>query len=365
MFNKTLLALTGAAILASGDASAYNLISCTTDNGETTTTTWSSGIYDVFIGKTQFPPDSPSRDALAWVETQLFVQSSNLWYKFSDDDDPSVALGNGESELWWADLDPGVLGAMSWRTNYDDCTFKEADVRLSNKYSFDHSASKSALTAYGGSKYPFQAVALHEFGHGGGLDHTANVYSVMGEAYKHLNTNGPTALAFFGEDATAGLIARYGVWDVYDDLGVTHWRWTGSYYGEYSTHGRTRLLDCSTGKPLATFTTSPEPVYKVNKGQCVKLELTYENMGKTSPLSTQVGYYLSTDDTITTLDTFLKTKSFTLYRDTVDTKTTNLTVPSNLTSGKNYWVGAIVDYTNALAEINENNNATYLGIRVN
>lgn len=39
-----------------------------------------------------------------------------------------------------------------------------------------------------------------------------------------------------------------------------------------------------------------EPVYRVNKGQTIKVELTYENLGKTSPLTAKVDFYLSTND---------------------------------------------------------------------
>ena len=110
--------------------------------------------------------------------------------------------------------------------------------------------------------------------------------------------------------------------------------------------------------------TCAEPVYRVNRGQVVQLELNYENLGR-STQTRNVGYYVSTNDLISTTDTFLGSTSMTLSRDTVFTFKRTLTIPTNLVSGVNYWLGAIVDYTGALGELNESNNATYVGIRVN
>jgi hypothetical protein len=143
---------------------------------------------------------------------------------------------------------------------------------------------------------------------------------------------------------------------------MVHWRRTGAS-GEYSTHDRTRILSAS-GIELARVAGTAERTYYVNKGQTVLLETSSENMGRTSPLTLAVGYYLSTNDTISTVDTFLASSSHTLSRDTVLTTTRSLVVPSTLVSGATYWLGAIIDYTGVVAEGYENNNATYTAIRV-
>lgn len=116
------------------------------------------------------------------------------------------------------------------------------------------------------------------------------------------------------------------------------------------------------------MTGTSEPVYRVNKGQTVKLELTYENLGKTSPLTAKVGYYLSSNDAISVVDRFLgEGTTATLYRGFPDTTfNTFLVIPSDLVSGQTYWwVGTIIDYNNAYSKRSEANNATYIGIRVN
>jgi subtilase family serine protease len=42
-----------------------------------------------------------------------------------------------------------------------------------------------------------------------------------------------------------------------------------------------------------------------------------------------------------------------------------LTIPSDLTSGINYWLGVIIDEDDRIAEMVEWNNATYLPMRSN
>lgn len=158
------------------------------------------------------------------------------------------------------------------------------------------------------------------------------------------------------------MVAVYGLWaSAPQDLGVTHWRRVGAS-GEYSTHDRTRILDAF-GIELARVGTT-ERTYYVSKGQTVLLEMSLENMGRTSPLVPTVGYYLSTNDIISTLDTFLGSTAYTLYRDSVLTTTRTLVIPGTLVSGATYWLGAIIDSTGAVAEGYEGNNATYTAIRV-
>ena len=85
-------------------------------------------------------------------------------------------------------------------------------------------------------------------------------------------------------------------------------------------------------------------------------------------VSADIGYYLSTNDCISTGDTFLGSGSVSMARDQVfTTSNTSLVIPASLTSGQTYWLGAYIDNT---FELNEHvddgyENATYLAIRVN
>ncbi len=72
--------------------------------------------------------------------------------------------------------------------------------------------------------------------------------------------------------------------------------------------------------------------------------------------SFQIGYYLSTDATITTSDTFLGYRTVGgLPPGGTSTADTIFTVPIGLVPGT-YYVGAIADYQNGVAESNEGNN---------
>ena len=93
-------------------------------------------------------------------------------------------------------------------------------------------------------------------------------------------------------------------------------------------------------------------------------EFSFENNGE-SYQSTKVGYYVSTNDYISTVDTPLKTITMGLGRNTVYTYQTTITIPNTLNSGQNYWLGTIIDKDSTLSEVTETNNRTYLAIRVN
>lgn len=71
----------------------------------------------------------------------------------------------------------------------------------------------------------------------------------------------------------------------------------------------------------------------------------------------RIGYYLSTDATITTSDTFLGFRTVQgLAPGSASTADTSVTVPADLAPGT-YYVGAIADYQGGIAEASEANNA--------
>ncbi len=76
----------------------------------------------------------------------------------------------------------------------------------------------------------------------------------------------------------------------------------------------------------------------------------------TSP-SSYVGFFLSTDATITTADTLLGTRTVpTLNPGASSGATTTVTIPGSMPASS-YYLGGIVDYSNSISESNENNNA--------
>ncbi len=104
--------------------------------------------------------------------------------------------------------------------------------------------------------------------------------------------------------------------------------------------------------------------FEKSDGQTYKVEFTYENNGYYDKSGVDVGYYISTNDNITTLDTLIATSTKTLNRNKASTSTKTLTLPAWLVVGQTYYVGVIVDYTKSIAEYSSTNNATYLPIRI-
>jgi hypothetical protein len=362
MKNMTRTLSVGALALACGlagsQAQAYTWWTCGGSNVK-----WAANSVTLRASVVGFPAGNSYRTALGTVATRFSNTPSKMNY-FIQYDEPSVAHDNGQSEVWW-DSPPAITApayANIWWNG--SCQIVEGDVVFNNTVSYTTSTTKTSLTPYGGSFRPFHTTAMHEFGHIQGLGHTSNTYSIMGQDWDHIHSNGSLANAYPGEDAMAGSVAVYGLAaGLIQDLGVSHWRWTGSS-GEYSTHARTRLF--TTGNvELPKVAGTDEPEYRVDAGQQVKLEMTYENMGATTQTS-KVGFYLSTNDIISTGDTFLGEGQVTIGRDAPNTTNNSfLWIPSNLVSGQTYYLGAMIDYLDLVDEIYESNNATYLAIRIN
>jgi subtilase family serine protease len=97
----------------------------------------------------------------------------------------------------------------------------------------------------------------------------------------------------------------------------------------------------------------------------VRTEFTYENNGASFQSGIDVGYYLSTNNLITTVDRRIGGASFSLGRADVYNGFINVAIPNDVNSGQTYWLGVIIDEDDSLSEAEEWNNATYTPIRIN
>jgi hypothetical protein len=327
---------------------------------------WASGTANILLNPWTAFLRSAETTTLQNAIAMTYNNPSYAYLTMSIDDDYSSDLLNGESESGLTNDSAKLCGAMS-----DGCAYvylnssgniSEADVFFNSVTSFDNTMSKSATWGYGGASRPLFATGLHEFGHALGLSHTNYTHSIMGTEYTYLNVNGNTYTSHLGEDASYALRAAYGTATGWEDLSLSHWRYSAAS-GEYTVDIRTRFLN-SAGAESIKYATSPEPVYLLGKGAVFTAEATLENNGSAAQYAT-IRYYLSADSTITTGDTLLATKAVWTYNGTPDTINQSLTLPKTLVSGQTWFVGAIVDPLGSIAEYDESNNAIYLSqIRV-
>lgn len=330
---------------------------------------WTLKQYKPVIDPITIPLISTQYTALTNAIARMNLNPSSVRYVSGGlDNRDGIGLFNNESEIWFADL-PMVFpldGPTTIAVEKSDsdlsptCTATESDIRINTKYRLARAPvgsnkiqynllAKNQLFEYGGSYENFTSTVMHEMGHSAGLDHEGDVMGLMGED-NLIVTNGNVFNPYIGEDTAGGLVALYPPSPITakEDVSVSHWR-----YGQaravgdgtfYSVHYRTRIFNtagaemlkvCSYTKPDSDgspITLCPEPIYKVNNGQSVKLELSYENAGKTATLPATVRYYLSTDSTISPTDTLLKTTALSFLRNnSPSTFSTALVIPNTAT----------------------------------
>src|SRR5690606_35746276 len=224
-------------------------------------------------------------------------------------------FSNGQSEIWWASsVVVGGTERPAAATGTSSCSkgITERDVRFNNTWNWDLSQNLSNLSGIDGSKRSFRSVALHELAHVIGLGHVADTYSIMGSDPTHVHFEGNKGRHYFGEDSTRGATVLYGSSPIlqafFNDLAVTSFRHTGSN-GGYATHGPVRIFN-SGGSVLNSFNdTNGVRGYRVNKGQSVKVEFGYENLGYSFLDNVRMRYYISSNNIISTADRLISTQT--------------------------------------------------------
>ena len=390
------------AILALGalglaqQAAAANYFVCDTQRGQLTTDptrairwrTTRSPLLAVNVNA--FPNASPFASALAQAVTRWNFGPQNFTFLTTTTNRTVSAPRDNFSDISF--VDQGVCpGGEACTPLVESCALGifEADVFFVKNKPFTTSELKTDLFAYGGGFREFRANAMHELGHALGLAHTANAYSLMGDTNRHAHDNGTRAFAYAGEDATHGAIGLYGLKTSSpistEDVGVSRFRRCGQNAlsipagGPTSQHCFVNLTD-GAGQPLpGTFVRpgSTEVRYNVRFNQLVTTSFMYENNGKTTPITADIGFYLSTDENITTADlkiTSVSATTVTMPRDLPSERIVALRIPARnaagalLTAGR-YYLGVIIDPTSnekpggKIPEFDENN-AAYLALQV-
>jgi CARDB len=320
------------------------------------------GYLGIAARNSDFPVGSEYRSALvdvaeAWSNTKSKVEYS---LTFTNGAGAEPEIGNGVSEVFFVDnLYPQAM-AVTWKSP-PTCTISEADVIILDSFDWSASTDPDDLNSYTGPSSSFRTMLFHELGHAQGLGHTSTVYSVMGQDSTHVHLNDGIVTAYAGEDAITKSAAIYGtVSGSHEDLGLTHWK-RYSEFGQYSLHQRT-LVKSVNGSYVAQIDFG-DAQFEVEVGEQVRLEFTAENFGKNAQ-NARIGYYLSSNDHITTQDLFLTSEMRQVNPDTPSTiLSPAITIPADLPGGTEYWLGAIIDDNKQINETNEWNNRTSIRVR--
>jgi hypothetical protein len=294
---------------------------------------------------------------------KLDANASAMRFTLAVDDDIIQAPNNGESEVDFVVNGSSTCGSLA-------CTFRwgsggvtqETDVNFDVDYAWaltDAVADSIAYVAFAsGGRRPLVNTALHEFSHSLGAMHENLYFQIMGNAWNVVSTNGDATETAHSADTTAGLISVFGSRATpVEDMSLYHWEYAGAS-GEYSTHMRTPLKSAA-GVVLTPLAGGGEPRYSIAAGTTIQVRQTAENRGSTAH-TVKLRWYLSTDNLITTADTQLDSINFAISPGAPNTFDHTVTLPTPLTSGASYWIGAIIDADGAVAEANETNNAIYV-----
>ncbi|MGE3511090.1 MAG: matrixin family metalloprotease [Vicinamibacterales bacterium] len=310
-----------------------------------------------------FPAASPEQNAIIAARDAWNLNPSPFRFSLLFND-LSVSRSNSQNEIW---ITPGLAWpAVTYPVYNASGDLIEADIVFNDDkcWAFNPTAYTN-LEGYGTNCRLMAASAIHELGHALGLAHEADEYNVMGNAWTHVHVNGTAADAYVGEDASDGAVALYGLSATAgEDVSVSHWKYDAAGTGSsaYSRHMRVQLYDAAGVALGGASIENGATRFDVTSGQTIQVEFTYENSGR-STQTPEVRLVLSTNNLISVLDTTLTTQTPTIGRNDVYTRRYTVTLPGGLAPGF-MWIGAILDPSSVIAELDETNNATWIPVDV-
>jgi hypothetical protein len=248
------------------------------------------------------------------------VRGSDFTFLVGSDTN-GVRYGNGVNEIYTdvSGFPAGVLAVTKIRARSSDsrCEFAEADIVFNWNVTWDTNAY-SYQSPYG-PRYSFEGTALHELGHALGLDHMNSTLAVMNAIYPFGGPLGAVKEWHPLGDDRLGARALYPDSTSESDLAMSPLKLIGP--------GTSILVSSPTSAA---------------RGSSITIEYTVTNLG-TSSQTFDVGFYLSGNSNISTIDRLLGTTVGTaLVAGRTRTYSRTLTIPTSVTPGT-YHLGLIVD----------------------
>ena len=311
---------------------------------------------------TSLTSDEKTAIELGTDRATLYSDSS---ITYNDNGDNSWGTANGQNEVF-RDLTHSTA-YCNYRYNTVSCNVVEADIAFGDEPWVTTDAYNTFHFNVDGRSVT--GTAVHEGGHCVGMGHENRYYNMMGADFEHLTWSGGSAFYGPGEDMSAGLINLHGkrsTTDTYRDVGVTVMRYSYAD-GAYSRHVSGVLRNTSGTQLPVVGSYADQALFRVDGGQQIRIELTLENNGEQNSETPSLGFYLSTNDIISTADTNVgNVIGLTLGRALPLETYYTITIPSSTVAG-DYFLGAFIDDDDAIIEYSLSpnlNNTTFYPIRV-
>jgi hypothetical protein len=120
------------------------------------------------------------------------------------------------------------------------------------------------------------------------------------------------------------------------------------------------MYDSSWRSLPTSWSSASEPTFSASRGSKLYAEYVVENNGAATQ-SVTTTLYICPTTVVSTACTAVGSDTDAIAYGEVFTGYDDFTVPTSLTRGKTYYVGAGVDVAGRLSEVFEQNNFTYLG----
>src|SRR5712691_7503500 len=300
--------------------------------------TWGSNVVGFRAANISFPVGAV-RDALdASVNAWNNAPASRFRFGVYYEDFSSQTMPNWSNEIIFSNsLDWNTLGLTSyWSATCFNITEKDIRFNANRSWTFD----TSPLTLPGfGEPFSFPVVAIHELGHGLGLNHQTYNVAMMAPYYPNGGAVGQIYQQHFQPlpDDVEGARAGYGTEGSVRDV-------VASAYASYN----------------ATDTGPIIPASMAFRGRTTVFGFSVGNRGSVHESSVRVQFYLSTDRWIDTSDFYVGAATLSIDPGGMFRGPVYVSLPLSFPVGT-YYFGYIVDPFNEIPEADEINNAVAMG----